>query len=174
VRFRLPILLVCVALLACACTRSSGTTLGLASVDRPFPDLHGATVQGGEMSAADLAGKVAVVNFWATWCAPCEREQPALQRAWEAYKDKGVAFVGVNARDNDAAARAWIERFGVTYPSVVDEAGAWADDFGFVGLPDTYVVDASGTIRYQITGATTQEQLSGVLDQLLASPAPPS
>ncbi len=169
-RSRLPILLLCAALLAGACTRSSDTGLGLTAVDRPFPSLHGATVQGGEMTAADLAGKVAVVNFWATWCAPCEQEQPALQRTWEAYRGRGVAFVGVNARDDAAAASAWIRRFGVTYPSIEDQAGSWADDFGFVGLPDTYVVDPSGTIRYQITGMTTQDQLSGVLDELLASP----
>jgi DsbE subfamily thiol:disulfide oxidoreductase len=159
-------------LLGGACTRSSGPELGLASVDRPFPALHGTTVEGGSVDAADLAGKVAVVNFWATWCGPCREEQPALQRTYEAYHDRGVAFVGVNARDDTAAARAWIREFGVTYPSIEDQAGAWADDFGFVGLPDTYVVDRTGTIRYQITGATNQQQLSGVLDELLAAPSP--
>ena len=158
-------------LLAVACTGSSGG-LGLAEVERPLPDLAGSTVGGGRLDAADYAGQVLVVNFWATWCGPCRDEQPALQQVWRAYQDRGVRFVGVNFRDDAAAAAAWIDEFGVTYPSIEDPSGGWADDFGFLGLPDTYVADAGGTIRYLITGATTGEQLSRVLDELLASPVP--
>lgn len=134
-----------------------------------MPDLGGSTVQGGQFDATDHAGKVLVVNVWATWCAPCRAEQPALQQVWQDYRSRGVAFVGVNYRDDAAAAAAWIDEFGVTYPSIQDPSGGWADDLGFLGLPDTYVADAGGTIRYLVTGATTREQVSGVLDELLAS-----
>jgi DsbE subfamily thiol:disulfide oxidoreductase len=170
-RLLLPVLAFVVLSTACS---GSGDGLGLSEVDRPLPDLAGSTVQGGSLDASDYAGHVLVVNFWATWCGPCRSEQPALQQVWRDYEDRGVRFVGVNFRDDAAAAAAWIDEFGVTYPSVLDHSGGWADDFGFLGLPDTYVADAGGTIRYLITGATTREQLSGLLDGLLPSPAPSS
>jgi cytochrome c biogenesis protein CcmG/thiol:disulfide interchange protein DsbE len=173
VRPRLLLSVLAFVLLTLACTGPSDG-LGLVEVDRPLPDLAGSTVQGGSIDAADYAGRVLVVNIWATWCAPCREEQPALQQVWREYQDRGVRFVGVNYRDDSAAAGAWIDEFGVTYPSIEDHAGGWADDFGFLGLPDTYVADAGGTIRYLITGATTPQQLSGVLDGLLASSTPSS
>ncbi|MDP9328895.1 MAG: TlpA family protein disulfide reductase [Actinomycetota bacterium] len=168
-RMLLPVLAFVV--LTAACTRVSDG-LGLVRVDRPLPGLTGSTVGGGPLDATDYSGQVLVVNFWATWCGPCREEQPALQQVWRDYQGRGVQFVGVNYRDDAAAAGAWIDEFGVTYPSIQDRSGGWADDFGFLGLPDTYVADAGGTIRYLITGPTTSEQLSGVLDELLASPAP--
>jgi cytochrome c biogenesis protein CcmG/thiol:disulfide interchange protein DsbE len=159
-------------LIAAGCTRSgSGDGLGIVQVDRPLPALAGATVQGPSVSPADYEGHVTVVNFWATWCAPCEQEQPALQRISDAYRDRGVDFVGVNYRDDDAAAATWIDRFHVGYPVISDPSGRWADDFGFFGLPATYVVDAAGRIRYQINVATDEDQLSGLLDDLLAEPS---
>lgn len=166
-RLFLPMLLL---LPLVACTGSSDG-LGLVAVVRPLPDLAGSTVQGGELEAADYAGRILVLNVWATWCGPCREEQPALQRVWERYQGRGVRFLGLNYRDDAAAAAAWIDEFGVTYPSIQDPSGGWADDLGFLGLPDTYVADADGTIRYLITGATTDDQLSGVLDDLLAAPS---
>ena len=167
----LLVLIVVPWLAASACTSGSGTDLGVAEVDRPLPELAGTTVQGEALAEADYAGRVVVVNFWATWCGPCEDEQPALQEVWGEYEDRGVSFVGVNYRDDAAAADAWIERFGVTYPSVEDAAGGWADDFSLAGAPTTYVADAAGRIRYVVTGAVSAEALSGLLDDLLASPA---
>lgn len=168
---RLRLLLQVLLLLPLVACTGSPDGLGLVAVVRPLPDLAGSTVQGGQLDASDYAGRILVLNVWATWCGPCREEQPALQQVWERYQDRGVRFLGVNYRDDAAAAAAWIDEFGVTYPSIQDPSGAWADDLGFLGLPDTYVADAGGTIRYLITGATTAAQLSGVLDELLAAPS---
>ena len=166
----LPVLLL--VLTAGTCSDGPADGLGLIRVDRPLPALAGPAVGGGEVSPADYDGRVVVVNFWATWCGPCREEQPALQQIWEDYRDRGVGFVGVNYRDDDAAAAAWIEEFGVTYPSVADPSGGWADDFSLAGAPTTYVADTAGRIRYLVTGAVSSGQLSAVLDELLAAATP--
>ena len=172
---RLPAAVLGVALIlltAASCTHGSGGTddpLGAKPMRSPAPALSGDTLDGSTASLADLQGSVVVVNFWATWCKPCRAEQPDLERIYRDYRDRGVAFLGVNERDDPAAARAWVKEFDVTYPSVVDEAGAWADDFALFGYPDTFVVDETGTIRWAIYGQTDGKQLRTALDLMLAA-----
>ncbi|MGH2595924.1 MAG: TlpA family protein disulfide reductase [Actinomycetota bacterium] len=145
--------------------------LGAKSVSMPAPALAGDTVQGGKAVLSDLRGSVVVVNFWATWCAPCRNEQPDLVQLANDYHDRGVRFLGVSERDDTAKARAWVKEFHVPYPSIVDEPGAWADDFAFFGLPDTYVIDRSGTIRWTVFGQTDATQLKQLIDRVLALPS---
>ncbi len=147
----------------------SGLEPGVTAMDRPLPRLQGPTLDGDTADTAALRGSVAVVNVWAEWCGPCLEEMPALQRLSERYRDRGVVFLGINYRNDEDKARAFVETTGVTYPSLVDHAGAFADDLGFVGLPDTYVVDRSGTIRYAVYGRTNETELAGLIDELLAS-----
>jgi thiol-disulfide isomerase/thioredoxin len=164
---------VALMLLAGACTGSAGADdpLGAKAMNEPAPALAGDTVQGGTAALADLRGKVVVVNFWATWCAPCRAEQPELVRLSEDYRARGVEFLGVTERDDTAKARAWVKEFDVPYPSIVDAPGAWADDFAFFGLPDTYIVDRAGIIRWSVFGQTDAAQLRPLIDEVLAQTA---
>jgi cytochrome c biogenesis protein CcmG/thiol:disulfide interchange protein DsbE len=150
--------------------RADGTQLepGVTRMEEPLPRLHGPTLDGGTADTRDLRGSVVVVNVWAEWCGPCLEEMPALQRLHERYRDRGVAFLGINYRNDEDKARDFVKVTGVTYPSIVDPAGAFADDLGFVGLPDTYVVDRSGTIRYAVFGRTSETELAGLIEDLLA------
>ena len=150
-----------------SCTHSSGPEFGVAQpASGPLPAVSGRTVQGGSFGPADYRGHVTVVNFWATWCAPCRREQPQLQQVWREERRDGVVMVGVNYRDDAAAARDWVRTYDVGYPSVADPSGAYAAKFGFAGLPATYVADARGNLRYRFYGAVTQSALERVLAQL--------
>ena len=110
------------------------------------------------------------MNVWATWCGPCRQEQPDLVKVANAYRAKGVEFLGIDYQDDQAAAKAWIDQFNVPYPSLFDPAGRTAAQLKYPYLPDTYVVDRSGVIRYAIFGRTTQQELSGLIDEVLASP----
>jgi thiol-disulfide isomerase/thioredoxin len=164
-----------VAVVALAgCTRADGGTASEAStsvraVDEPLPTLSGQSLDGHDLSSADYAGKVLVVNAWASWCEPCILEQPELVQVAKRYANRGVAFLGLDHMDQNAAAQAWVESYRVPYPSIADPTGKFAASLDYVGLPDTYVVDRTGTIRYVIgPGATSATQLSGVLDQVLA------
>jgi cytochrome c biogenesis protein CcmG/thiol:disulfide interchange protein DsbE len=160
---------------ASGCTGSgSGATdtgLGAAAVSSPAPALTGRTVQGHTASLADLRGSVVVVNVWATWCDPCREEQPDLVKLAGEYEGRDVEFLGLNERDDPAKARAWVKEFEVPYPSILDAPGAWADDFAFFGLPDTYVIDRSGTIRWAVAGQTDAAEVKQLIDRVLALPS---
>jgi DsbE subfamily thiol:disulfide oxidoreductase len=162
-----------ITMVLAACTGTSDPSVaGVVAESTPLPRLSGPTVQGGRIDTRSFVGRPLVLNVWATWCAPCRREQPALMRLHERYGDT-VAFAGVDYRDDGAAAREWIRRYGVTYASLSDPSGHSAFDLGIsVGLPDTYVVDATGTIRFAIFGETNEQQLSGLIDQVLARGSP--
>ena len=170
----LPVAAAVLFLTAMTCSPSSDGGHRLEQVASPLPRLHGDTVQGGTADTSQMLGSILVVNVWATWCGPCEREQPALESVAQAYASKGVRFLGLNERDNLDAAKTWIARLGITYPSISDPSGAFADDLGFLGYPDTYIVDAAGTIRFVIAGETTAQEVSDALDQVLAASATPS
>jgi len=166
---------VVVAMLAlAACTGSGGessdATTSVRAMDEPLPTLSGPTIDGGQISSQDFLGKVLVVNVWANWCTPCQLEQPELVQVANQYADRGVRFLGIDHQDQDAAAKAWVESYHVPYPSISDPTGKFAAPMDYFGLPDTYVVDRTGTIRYAIgPGPTSASQLSGLLDQVLGA-----
>jgi thiol-disulfide isomerase/thioredoxin len=156
-----------------ACTSSVGAQLSTTVVrelHEPLPRLTGEDLDGEPLSTDDFAGRVLVINVWATWCLECETETPALVRLANAYAPRGVVFLGIDHGDQVALAQRFVERFAVPYPSFSDPAGRLAARLGYFTLPDTYVVDATGTIRYALNGATTEAQLGPLLEQVLAEP----
>jgi DsbE subfamily thiol:disulfide oxidoreductase len=148
---------------------AEGFELGAKEISGPMPPIEGATLAGdGRVEAGDYAGQVVVVNFWASWCAPCRREQPALEAISDRYRDEGVAVIGVNYRDDDDSARAYLREFGVGYPSVVDFPGTLLGRFGIPGLPGTVIVDASGEMRFRVLGTVNEELLEDLIDRARA------
>jgi thiol-disulfide isomerase/thioredoxin len=151
---------------SCTDVDPSATTI-VRRIDQPLPVLAGSDLDGRPISSEDFRGDVLVVNVWGSWCGPCEQEQPELVRVAEAYDDRGVSFMGINYADQVAAAREFVRRFEVPYPSLVDEAGKTAAQLEYVGLPDTYIIDADGTMRVAISGPTGEAQLTALLDEVL-------
>jgi thiol-disulfide isomerase/thioredoxin len=127
-------------------------------------DLHGAT-----LSSGSLKGAITVVNFWASWCAPCREEQPELETVYKAYETKGVRFLGVNIRDTVTNALAHVDEFGVTYPSLFNRDQTIAYYYRVLFIPTTYVVDATGRIAARIIGVTHDADLRALLDEELSS-----
>ena len=144
-----------------------------AETNRPAPDFVLARVDGGTLDLRDLRGKVVVVNFWGTWCAPCIEETPAIQAAYEQLQASGVEIVGINLRHQeevgakgDEAVRSFVKNFGVTYPIVLDADGEVARLYQISPIPTSYFIDAAGNIRYVYVGTLTAADIVDLVNRL--------
>jgi cytochrome c biogenesis protein CcmG/thiol:disulfide interchange protein DsbE len=121
-----------------------------------------------EISLADLRGQVVVVNFWASWCVECYKEADLLEQAWQEYKDSGVVFIGVDHLDTDTEGLAYMEKYGITYPSGPDIGDKISQDYAITGVPETFFIDHEGNIIHVQIGPISRSQLYGLLDSLVA------
>jgi cytochrome c biogenesis protein CcmG/thiol:disulfide interchange protein DsbE len=122
-----------------------------------------------EIQMTDLRGKVVVINFWASWCKPCEQEAAELQQAWEEYEPTGqVVFLGVDYVDTEPEARVYLKKFGITYPNGPDLATRISQYFRIKGVPETYFIDQAGVLKYvQVGPFNSIDQLRAQIDPLL-------
>lgn len=146
-----------------------GSIVLIAPADRgPAPDLAGPTLEGGEFRLSDHLGDVVVINVWASWCAPCRAEAPILESAWKQVQDDGVQFVGLDTRDTDAAARAFLDAYDITYPNVIDADGRlqllFSDTLPPQAIPSTLVIDREGRVAGRIIGRVTESTLLGLIE----------
>ncbi|HXF97601.1 MAG TPA: TlpA disulfide reductase family protein [Gaiellaceae bacterium] len=112
----------------------------------------------GSLTLSDLRGRAVVLNFWASWCAPCKEEAPFLERMWREYRAKGLVVVGVDAKDFRRDARAFARRFGLTFPLVYDGPGDILPAYGVTGFPETFVLDREGRVVAAFAGAVNGEE----------------
>lgn len=113
-------------------------------------------------------GRPVVVNIWASWCGPCRVESPLLARAARGYGDR-VVFVGVDSRDDEAAGRRFIDRYGLAYPHLFDATGEIRSRLQLRGFPTTYIFGRDGSLRYRVVGGINEQELAARLDDLLQS-----
>ena len=124
----------------------------------------------GELALKSLRGKTVVLNFWASWCGPCKDETPLLQKGWERWQGKDVVFVGIDVKDFRGDARAFVRKFGVTYPNVYDGKGSTVGRYGVTGFPETYFIDARGRVVYRIAGPVDEaSELDKGIERALAA-----
>jgi len=151
-------------------TPSIAERLALAKASgQPAPPFTMTRVQGkGSISLADFSGRAVVLNFWASWCAPCRQEAPELQAVWQSYQGRGVQFLGVDHQDSLSAGAAFQRQFGITYPSVFDPEGKLSAEYGLVGIPSTLIIDGRGRVLYRFLGKIDAPLLSAALDLVLS------
>ena len=147
-----------------------------ALIGRPAPAfaldaLPGLTDAGGGalpgLSSAEFKGRVTVVNFWASWCAPCQIEHPQLMRL---SREPGVRLVGIDYKDAPENGRRFLARNGVPFQAVgMDSTGRAGIDFGVYGVPETFIVGPDGIIRDKLVGIVTPENYAAVLDKIRAA-----
>ena len=138
-----------------------------AEIGRPAPGITLPALDGdGDISLAGLRGKPVVVNFWASWCDPCEDEAPEFRRAANEFGDD-VHFLGVTMLDAVTPAQDFIERYKIPYPSVLDTRGVIAKRYGVTGVPETAFIDADGNLVGRYIGAFTDDQLDDAVEALI-------
>jgi cytochrome c biogenesis protein CcmG/thiol:disulfide interchange protein DsbE len=141
----------------------------VAEVGAAAPGFELRTLDGGTIRSADLRGRPVVVNFWASWCNPCRREFPLLAQALTEHERDELAVVGVTYRDIESDSRDFVEETRASWPQGVDEDGAVAKAFGVRAIPQTFFLDADGTIAARIFGFSSKDALDEPLREILPS-----
>lgn len=132
----------------------------------PIAAVNGGEPYGGGFSSGDLKGRVSLVNVFASWCVPCRVEHPQLMSLAD---DHGVTIFGINQKDKPEDARDWLGRHGDPYRAIgADATGRTSIDWGVYGVPETFVVDAKGRIRYRHVGPIMERDLTGTILPLIA------
>lgn len=141
---------------------------------QPAPQLSGTTLQGKALTLRQYAGSVLVLNIWGSWCTACRSEQNTLESTYRSDQARGVAFVGLDTRDDPTAARSYQRAFAVTYPSLQDPDESLLLRFASILPPDavpcTAIIDRHGRIAARILGAATRSELQQQIDTVLAGP----
>jgi len=148
-----------------------GAALGLGGEGSRAPAFELHTLDGETVSLAELRGRVVLVNFWATWCAPCRLEMPWFERLYRERSADGLVILGAST---DVGAPDVVRRFlsehAITYP-VVQASPSLEQSFGGVrGLPTSFLIDRRGRIRHRVTGIFAEPALRAAVDRLLAEP----
>lgn len=121
---------------------------------------------GGAVSLEDQRGKVVLVNFWATWCAPCEVEMPVLQQAYEAHRERGFTVLAVDFDEPAGDVQAFGDKLGLTFRLLLDPGGEVQQLYRVRGYPTSVFVDSHGVIRVYHIGVMTEGQLEGYLAEM--------
>ena len=142
---------------------------GSIEIGKPAPEFVLTSFEGQDYASEELRGKVLVVNFWASWCNPCELEAEDLQTAWEMYEPTGeVLFLGVDWTDTDREAQAYMEKFGITYPNGPDYGTRISQAYRTSGVPETYIIDKDGILAYVKLGPfSSLQEILAAIDPLI-------
>ncbi len=145
------------------------TYQGPVRVSEPVKPFVIQTFDGEVINTSEHAGKVILVNFWASWCKPCESEARFLQNAWEYYQPGGeVLFLGVDYVDTEPEAKASLDKFGITFPNGPDLGTRISQEFRIRGVPETYIIKKDGTLGYiQIGPFSSLNDIQDKIDPLL-------
>lgn len=145
---------------------------GPVRVGQAVPDFTLTTFDGEQIKLSELRGQVVVINFWASWCKPCEQEAADLESAWKHYQERGdVVFLGVDYVDTEPEAKGYLEKFNISYPNGPDLRTRISQSFRIRGVPETYFIDRQGRLaQMQIGPFNSLDQIKTAIDSLVAQP----
>jgi peroxiredoxin len=124
---------------------------------------------GDNVRLADLRGRVVIINFWATWCEPCEFEIPELQAVYQRYKARGLRLLAVNLGESRPAVQQWVDTLGLTFDVLLDERQQVAAQYQLRGQPSTYIISPEGMITQIIYGPVSRETLEAAIAPFLTN-----
>jgi peroxiredoxin len=142
-------------------TEKTAIKVGATAPDFVLTDLNGKTHR-----LSDYRGKGVFLNFWGTWCKPCEKEMPYINRQYQIYKKQGVEVLAVNVGEPKLSVQKFVDRFGLTFPVVIDREDQVMDAYDIDQLPATFLIDKNGTIKKIITGTMTEEMVQQYMESI--------
>jgi cytochrome c biogenesis protein CcmG, thiol:disulfide interchange protein DsbE len=161
--------LMAAVLLAFAVTPAGAQALnnGQALVNRPAPEFARKAMDGRTVDLKSYRGRIVLLDFWATWCAPCLVEMPRFARWQKQYGPQGLAVIGVSMDDDEATARKAVDKLKPGYAMVMGDAKLGTLYGGVMGLPLIYLIDADGVVRGRFEGETDPKAIEGAFERLL-------
>ena len=132
----------------------------------PFSDFNLTTLDGDFISIKDYRGKIVVIDFWSSWCAPCLAEGPILSESHKIWRERGVEFIGIAIWDDVDSVEKFIDQNNIEYVNGIDTSGLIAVDFGITGIPEKFFVDPNGEIVKKVVGPNTTDTLDRILTEM--------
>lgn len=160
---KLAFLFLTAFLLAASCTRvEKSATIGM-----PAPNFTLQDLEGRKIALRELKGKVVLLEFWATWCAPCRDSLPAIEKIYTAYQGKGLAVLGVSLDSGDwDSVKAFVKEFGITFPVLKGDDDV-SQRYMVRTIPLSIILDREGTIRHRFLGGGNEEEIGKEIKALL-------
>ncbi len=119
---------------------------------KPLPDFSLQDLKGKKHSLSDYKGKVVLLNFWATWCPPCVKEMPSMQRLQDKYQDQDFEILAVNMGEDSTTIEIFLQKMSVNFPVLLDSDGAILKQWKIFAFPTTFLIDKEGNITYALFG----------------------
>ncbi|MEW6519328.1 MAG: TlpA disulfide reductase family protein [Thermodesulfobacteriota bacterium] len=166
------VLLVLITMLVAGCGQEKEKYPAKATVNSPAPNFTLTDIQGQRWRLADLRGKLVFINFWATWCPPCQEELPSMEALHRGMDRGRFQMLTILSNDNPELARMLAGKMGLTFPILTDPEARAAKQYGITGVPETFIIDSQGILREKIIGPRNWN--SQAAWQMLAKYLPPS
>lgn len=165
-RATFAMLLAALAFSGCSVRVGGSGASGVARVGRPAPDWTQSTANGSKLTLSSLRGKAVYLNFFATWCPPCNDEAPGINTLQRKYANDGLRVVGVDELENQKKAASFVRKFGLVYPAVVDD-GTLESQYEVNGLPVHVFIDRTGVVKRIVVGEMSQSQITIAIRSIL-------
>ena len=124
------------------------------------PDFELVDLNGTKHRLADYKGQGVVLNFWGTWCGPCEREFPAMEKQYAKYKDLGVEIIAINLDESNYVVSEYVRKMGMSFPVAIDDKRSVFDAYNIGNLPATFFIDENGNVKDMSTGEMSEETIA--------------
>ncbi|EWG08544.1 thiol-disulfide oxidoreductase ResA [Cytobacillus firmus] len=130
------------------------------------PDFSLETLDGERMKLSDLRGKGVFLNFWGTWCKPCEKEMPYMENQYKKLKDKGVEILAVNIDESDFSVSTFVKRHNLTFPILMDRGSIVTELYNIGPIPTTILIDKNGKVVKVLTGTMTEDDINNYMKMI--------
>ncbi len=142
---------------------ASSLLIGHAAPDFTLAELSTHPAPAPKIHLASLKGMPVILNFWASWCVPCQHEAPLLQATWQQVQRQGIVLLGIDFQDTQSDGLKFLQTYGITYRNVVDGTGATAINYGVTGVPETFFLNRQGVIVSKVIGELTEQTIQSNL-----------